>query len=193
MFLVSRRLNHCSATNQKVTFWPKETGIRYGDAISGKAIFTSGRLFCLLLFSARELVWWPHGGFLFHLLYYYIERSWTFGRRGQCFQLLIHFENIFREIKTNDKVTKLIWRIFTRNEKNVCNYFYASWKHCIEDFFLLLQYPPHILFLAFRRNLSSYEWINYIANIVTCKGWGQCSFCLRSRCIDPLHTKYNSK
>ena len=44
--LVSRRLNHCSAiTNQKVTFWPKETSIRYGDAISGKAIFTSGRLF----------------------------------------------------------------------------------------------------------------------------------------------------
>ena len=91
MFLVSRRLNHCSATNQKVTFWPKETGIRYGDTISGKAIFTSGRLFCLLLFSARELVWWPHGGFLFHLLYYYIERSWTFGRRGQCHQLFVTF------------------------------------------------------------------------------------------------------
>ena len=37
--------------------------------------------------------------------------------------------------------------------------------------------PPLVLptswtIAAFSKNLSSYEWINYIGNIVTCKGWG---------------------
>ena len=53
--------------------------------------------------------------------------------------------------------------------------------------------PPLVLptswtIAAFSKNLSSYEWINYIGNIVTCKGWGGHCSLLRSRCIDLLNT-----
>ena len=149
MFLVSRRLNHCSATNQKVTFWPKETGIRYGDTISGKAIFTSGRLFCLLLFSARELVWWPHGGFLFHLLYYYIERSWTFGRRGQCFQLFTHFDIFF--VKSIRMVKSQSWfdEIFTWHEKKYLQLFLSKLETLYRRFLPSSPVSPSYTFLGF--------------------------------------------
>ena len=97
MFFVSRRLTESLLAKKWLFDQKRLLGMEMPLAEKQYS-----QVVALLLFSARESdgVWWPHGGFLFHLLYYYIERSWTFGRREQCIQLIIHFDIFFREIKT---------------------------------------------------------------------------------------------
>ena len=50
----------------------------------------------------------------------------------------IHFDIFFVKSKRMAKLQSVDLTKFLREMRQVCNYFYPSWKHCIEDFFLLL-------------------------------------------------------